>query len=153
MTSSSSLFRARMALMAAALLFALIVVSELFRDQRHPESLAMAAGGLVASLLGVAMVLRLRARLAAAVSTMRAVARGDFEARLIPIHEGGLTGELLHSINELIELGNRVSHEFQSLGVVFVFLIMLGLLVFMYQLGRIAFVLENPPACTTSTRR
>ena len=61
--------------------------------------------------------------------------------------------DLKNSINELIELGNRVSHEFQSLGVVFVFLIMLGLLVFMYQLGRIAFVLENPPACTTSTRR
>ncbi len=111
MTSSSSLFNARMAMTAAAILFAVIVAAEPLQGQVQPWILGIAALGLVASLAAVALLLRLRARLASAVATMRSVARGDFEARLVGIREGGLTGELLHSVNGLIDRADAFVRE------------------------------------------
>jgi hypothetical protein len=45
----------------------------------------------------------LRQTLGRAVTTIQAAARGDFDARLVHIREGGPTGERLHAVNELID--------------------------------------------------
>ncbi|CAA7627393.1 Methyl-accepting chemotaxis protein [Candidatus Terasakiella magnetica] len=111
MTSSSSLFKARVAMTAAAGLFALVPVVEMMQGQPSPWTVAIAGLGLVVSGYGMAMVLRLRAMLRSAVTTMRAVARGDFEARLVGIREGGMSGELLHTINELIDRADAFVRE------------------------------------------
>ena len=114
MTNSSSLFSARMAAMATVILFALVPVPELLQGRLDPWSTAIAAAGLAAALVAVVMILRLRRVLGEAVTTMTAVARGDFEARLVGIHETGRVGELLHSINELIDRTDAFVREASS---------------------------------------
>ena len=103
MTNSSSLFRARMVMTGSAGLFAAIPLVQLLEGQSDSWSTVLALGGVVLSIAGVVIVLQMRAMLGAAVAAMRGVARGDFELRLTGIRDGGMCGELFHTINELID--------------------------------------------------
>ena len=111
MSSSSSLYNARMAMVMAALLIATIPLVELMEGRLNPWIMAVTVAGIAASLVAIVMVLRLRSTLGKALTTMHAVSRGDFEARLIGIKEGGVAGELLHSINDLIDRSDAFVRE------------------------------------------
>jgi methyl-accepting chemotaxis protein len=98
-------------MLAAAVLFILIPVAEMLSGQPSPLTMVVAVLGVAASLAAIYFALRLRRSLDAALTAMRAVARGDFEARLVGITEGGRAGELLHSINELIDRSDSFVRE------------------------------------------
>ncbi|SEH34870.1 methyl-accepting chemotaxis protein [Magnetospirillum fulvum] len=99
----SSLYKARAAAMATmAAAFAIVIEGWLMDDLSGVTlSISILTFGLsVATLL---MLRRVRLVLLASAMTVKAVARGDFEARLVGIDEAGIVGELKDSINELID--------------------------------------------------
>jgi methyl-accepting chemotaxis protein len=103
MTSSSSLFNARMAMTASFVLFAAIGLVELIRNGTSVWVAGLALGGMACSSGAVLYALRIRRTLGQAAAAMRAVARGDFEVRLVGFREGGNIGELLDATNDLID--------------------------------------------------
>jgi len=100
-----------MAMIGAALLFGALPLAEAVAGTLSPLSALLAAAGLALSVAAILSALRVRRALARAVTTMRAVARGDFEARLVDIREGGNIGELVHAVNELIDRSDAFVRE------------------------------------------
>jgi methyl-accepting chemotaxis protein len=103
MTNSSSLFKAT----ACAVLAAVLLIVPLLADAVGLGGGALRLGfglGTLAALAGVGLFLnRSGAAVAQLVEVNRAVARGDFEARVIGIREGGPLGELMHATNDAID--------------------------------------------------
>ncbi|HLN23753.1 MAG TPA: methyl-accepting chemotaxis protein [Patescibacteria group bacterium] len=90
-------------MIVSIILFAAIGAVELSRGDSSVWVVLIAIGGMASSTAAVLFVLRVRRVLERAVATMQAVARGDFEARLVGIREGGYVGVLLDATNELID--------------------------------------------------
>ncbi|RJF84408.1 chemotaxis protein [Azospirillum cavernae] len=103
MTNSSSLFKAA----ACTALAAALLVVPLLADAIGFGGGALRLGfgvGALAALAGAGLFLnRSGAAVAQLVEVNRAVARGDFEARVIGIREGGPLGELMHATNDAID--------------------------------------------------
>ncbi len=103
MTNSSSLSRAfALGAVAAALVAALLAVDA---SGVGGIGLRLALGGAaLAALAGVMLCLaRARAAVAQARAVCEAVARGDFEARVVNIREGGDLGALMNALNDSID--------------------------------------------------
>ncbi len=111
MITSSSLFRIRAAATATAILFPLLALSDLADGALSARSAVLAALGLACAATGIVAALSMRGALGRAVTTMRAVAHGDFEARLVGIDEGGRLGDLVDGINELIDRADAFVRE------------------------------------------
>ncbi|HYH40296.1 MAG TPA: methyl-accepting chemotaxis protein [Azospirillum sp.] len=103
MTNSSSLSRAS----ALALLAGALVVAGVAADVADlgGAALRLTLGALaLTALAGVVLSLGRAARaVREAGAVCRAVARGDFEARVVHIREGGDLGELFHALNDMID--------------------------------------------------
>jgi methyl-accepting chemotaxis protein len=103
MKNWSSLFEIGLGGGVVAIATSGVVVAEAFSGMPHWQ---IGLGGAL-MLAGVAVLWRGLARLCRAVAQARkvcdAVASGDFEARIAPVRERGDLGELLWSINELID--------------------------------------------------
>ncbi|WP_029007739.1 methyl-accepting chemotaxis protein [Azospirillum halopraeferens] len=103
MTNSSSLSKAFALAIAAAALTVAVVILDLTGIGGLPARAAL--GGLaLAALAWVAVCLNRTMRtVSRAAEVCRAVAHGDFEARVLHIREGGTLGELLHGLNDMID--------------------------------------------------
>jgi len=103
MTNSSSLSRAALSVAVAGAATAALLVVEAVGLGGSALRLGLGAVDL-AALIGAGLFLN---RAAAAVNQLaevnRAVARGDFEARVIGIREGGTLGEAMHATNDAID--------------------------------------------------
>ncbi len=103
MTNSSSLSRASaLALLAGALVVAGVTVDAL---DAGGLALRLTLGGLtLAALAGSVMCLARAARAVEnAGAVCRAIARGNFETRVVHIREAGDLGELFHALNDVID--------------------------------------------------
>jgi len=101
MTNSSSLSKAlAAALVAMAALLVVLASGMLNWPQLH---LAASIGGFAASILAVLYLIRVRKTIIETSRVCHAVAKGDFEARLIGIREGGELKSMVSSVNEMID--------------------------------------------------
>jgi len=82
--------------------FAIVAEDALF-GELSVLSLSISFLAFVLSVLTLYMLRQVRLVLIRSAATVKAVARGDFEARLVGIEESGIVGELADSINELID--------------------------------------------------
>src|SRR5690606_29453914 len=101
MPSLSSLSKSLAALAVTVLVLALSALA-------RQLDMAAAAGvlahlGLAASMVAAVYVYRVAHAVREARDVCRAVANGDFESRIIGIHEEGDLGALLRSINDMID--------------------------------------------------
>jgi len=80
-----------------------IVVEDALVGEISPLSLLISAVALIFSILTLVMLRRVRQLLLQAAATMKAVAVGDFEARLVGFNEAGALGDLVNSTNDLID--------------------------------------------------
>jgi methyl-accepting chemotaxis protein len=103
MTDTSSLFRARIALMLSIALSGLTVAIELIENSPSLWAISSAMIGCALASGSLVMMFRVRRALHTATKAMQMVARGDFEARLVRIREGGVFGEMVAAANELID--------------------------------------------------
>ncbi|WP_039851938.1 methyl-accepting chemotaxis protein [Magnetospirillum fulvum] len=99
----SSLYKARVAAIGTMLTAFAIVAEDALVGELSVLSLSISMSAFVLSLLTLYMLRQVRQVLVAAATTVKAVARGDFEARLVGIEEVGAVGDLTNSINELID--------------------------------------------------
>jgi methyl-accepting chemotaxis protein len=109
--SGSSLSRAQfLAGAAAALIAALIAVGLVTGGMSTAAALL---GALAIALIGgtVFFLNRVAEDIAKASEACRAVARGDFEARITDIREGGDLGEMMWALNELVDLTDGYIRE------------------------------------------
>ncbi|AWK86771.1 methyl-accepting chemotaxis protein [Azospirillum thermophilum] len=111
MTNSSSLSKATALTAAAALFTGLLLASA--ATGYGPAALNGGLGALaLLALAGVVFYLRrTTAAVARVAEVSRAVARGDFEARVIGIDEGGVLGDLMHTTNDAIDLTDAFVRE------------------------------------------
>lgn len=111
MTSLSSLSKARIAVCAVLLALGVMAARPLFGAGPAP---LMAGTGIAAALAALAALLFI-ARVGAAVrridAVSRAVAHGDFEARLVGISEKGDLGALMRQINDVIDRADSYVRE------------------------------------------
>ncbi len=102
-THSSSLSRAGASVALAGVALAALLAVETFGIGGVVARVGLALAGL-AALGGAGLFLR---RAGAVVNRLtdvnRAIAAGDFEARVISIREGGALGELMHATNDAID--------------------------------------------------
>ena len=109
--SGSSLSRAQYLAGAAAALIAVLVAVGLATGGVNTPS-ALLAGLAVASIGGTIYFLnRVAEDIAKAAEACRAVARGNFEARITDIREGGDLGEMMWGVNELMDLTDAYVRE------------------------------------------
>jgi methyl-accepting chemotaxis protein len=109
MMNSSSLSRALVACLAAALLCAVGSVIALTR-QELLDAAAMAAAA-VAAVAALTMIMRGRNNIHRACQTLREAASGRLDARIVGITEGGVLGELDHLVNRLLDLTEVFTKE------------------------------------------
>ncbi len=103
MTNSSSLSKAGLCAALAAGLTAVPLLADALGLGGGALRLGCGVGAL-ATLAGTGLFLtRAGAAVAQLAEVNRAVARGDFEARVIGIREGGGLGELMHATNDAID--------------------------------------------------
>ncbi len=103
MTNSSSLSRAVTLGAVAALLVASLLVVDAVGIGGIALRLGLGAAAL-AALAGVMLCLaRARAAVAQALGVCQAVSRGDFEARVVNLREGGDLGEMMVALNDAID--------------------------------------------------
>ena len=103
MTSGSSLSSARRAL-SGALAMLLLAAAGLLLPGVEPILALLPGGlGLACVAFAIARIRRAERALDGAAAVAAAVAGGDFEARVVGIGEGGALGEMLWSLNELID--------------------------------------------------
>ena len=103
MTNSSSLSRAfALAVVAAGLVAALLAA-----DAADVGGIALRlglGGAALAALVGVGLcMIRAQGAVAQARAVCLAVARGDFEARVVNVRERGDLGDLMHALNDSID--------------------------------------------------
>ncbi|MEO5337025.1 MAG: methyl-accepting chemotaxis protein [Magnetospirillum sp. WYHS-4] len=101
--SGSSLFKAQiLAGVSAALVAALVVAGVLIGGLSTPLA-ALGAGAMLLAGGTLVFLNRVAADIAKASEACRAVARGDFEARITDIREGGELGEMMWAFNEMVD--------------------------------------------------
>ncbi|MCC7167928.1 MAG: chemotaxis protein, partial [Rhodospirillales bacterium] len=111
MTAGSSLFNVRLALGGAGIL--VLAALAALGLGGGASFFSMAAMGLAALLAVYALVVigRTEAELARTLKVAEAVAKGDFEARLVRITDRGTLGELQHGVNDLIDRADAFVRE------------------------------------------
>jgi methyl-accepting chemotaxis protein len=97
----SSLSKALVACGASVVGFAVAAIAELCG--LHAVAAAANALGIGAAFATAFFLLKLKRALRAAIDVIGAVARGDFEARLLHIKERGELGMMQHAINDMID--------------------------------------------------
>ncbi len=103
MTSLSSLSRAQIAVLFAALATVGLVVLSLTGGPGPVPVGALGAGALVSLLCALHFQRRVGRAAGKAARVCAAMARGDFEVRVTEIRDSGDIGEMLWSINEIID--------------------------------------------------
>ncbi|MDP6706555.1 MAG: hypothetical protein QF893_09455 [Alphaproteobacteria bacterium] len=103
MTNWSSLSKAQLASAGSALAALGLVAIAVTGAGGIYASLALGGVAVASALLAIRFQRRAARAAAQALGVCRAVAGGDFEARIIDIREGGELGETLWAINELID--------------------------------------------------
>ncbi|CCG40726.1 Putative methyl-accepting chemotaxis protein [Magnetospirillum molischianum DSM 120] len=91
-----------------------IVAEDAFLGELSLLSLSISAMAFILSVTTLYMLRNVRLVLIRAAATVKAVAGGDFEARLVGINEKGVVGELSDSINELIDRTDSFVREATS---------------------------------------
>jgi methyl-accepting chemotaxis protein len=101
MTNSCFLSRAQL---SALLVIAGSAAALVFQVAGFPlAAMACEALAIVAAALSLMWVMRATALVKRATKACRSIAQGDFEARMLSIPVGGNMGELLHTINDMID--------------------------------------------------
>ncbi len=111
MTNLSSLSKARIACVGTGLVaLGLVGLGIVSGQDLVPLGVfgAAAVGGVIAAL---SFLRRAGQAVTQGLSACNAVSKGDFEARIIDIREGGDLGELLWSINELVDYTDAFLRE------------------------------------------
>ena len=103
MTNLSSLSKARLAALGACLAVAGLAGIGLTADASPWISGALGAFGLLCGAASIGFLTAAARALTRAMEVCAAVARGDFEARIVGIRDRGELGELLWLINDLID--------------------------------------------------
>ncbi len=111
MTSSSSLSSARVATAAAAALAGVLLVLDLVGVASPWLRGVLAVGALGALAAALVFQARVGRAVAATAGVCRAVAAGDFEARVVGVREGGTLGEMMDAVNDMIDRTDAFMRE------------------------------------------
>jgi len=99
MMNSSSLFKAGLCTgLAAALSLGAVVLSN-----AGPWPMVLAGGAAIIGLVALVFLRRTAIAIGSVAERCREVDRGNLENRLIHIGEGGVTGDLMHAYNDMID--------------------------------------------------
>lgn len=102
MTNSSSLSKAFVSCGVSGVLILALLGLTLTGGQ-EVVVLALGAAALLASIIAAVLLMRTRRTLLRMVEVTDALARGEFEARIVNIREGGEIGRLMNSLNDSID--------------------------------------------------
>ena len=103
MTSSSSLSRAWAASLAASLVLAALPAVLLLGESAGTVALVVSGLALLAMLYVLRCLTVAKRSLGQVREVALAVARGEFESRILDVREGGALGETMWAINDLID--------------------------------------------------
>jgi methyl-accepting chemotaxis protein len=100
---TNSCFLSRAQLSALAVIGASVVALGLQLAGFALSAMACEALAIAAAVLSLRWIMRTTALVERTTVTCRSIAQGDFEARVLAIPVGGNMGELLHTINDMID--------------------------------------------------